>query len=130
MAETEGATRLANKIDFLNHVIGKLTSSSAAIQTFGAARTGLTDDQDAKTIADDALTILKSLNNAGEELRQVDLETRSTDWYLQWSNISVRHAAFHPSPDGLVHLLQYRSMLMYAQLVAQQGAQYIDGMFI
>ncbi|KAB5590203.1 hypothetical protein CTheo_6350 [Ceratobasidium theobromae] len=108
MAGTEGATRLANNIDFLNHVIGKLTSSSAAFQIFGAARTGLTDDQDAKTIADDALIILKSLNNAGEELRQVDLETRSTDWYLQWSDIP------------------YRSMLMYAQLVAQQGAQYID----
>ncbi|KAB5589536.1 hypothetical protein CTheo_7028 [Ceratobasidium theobromae] len=111
MEETKGVTRLANDIDFLNHVIAKhTTSSSVDSQIAGAPRTGLTDDQDAQKIAEDALTILKSFCNSQEELRKVDSDTPGRDWDGKWGRQYMR----------------YREMLQLAQTVAQVGSRYIE----
>lgn len=106
MEETKGVTRLANDIDFLNHVIAKhTTSSSVDSQIAGAPRTGLTDDQDAQKIAEDALTILKSFCNSQEELRKVDSDTPGRDWDGKWGRqYMVRCAALRPPPERSVHL--------------------------
>ncbi|KAB5591519.1 hypothetical protein CTheo_5026 [Ceratobasidium theobromae] len=82
MAETEATTPLANNVDFLNYVIGKLTPSSRTAGAF--ATTAWTDDQDAARIAQDALAVLQSFDNSSNELRKVDSENPGRNWSGQW----------------------------------------------
>ncbi|KAB5587671.1 hypothetical protein CTheo_8889 [Ceratobasidium theobromae] len=107
MAKTEATTRLANDPDFLNHVIEKLTEGS---RTQRAVKTGFTDDQDARKIAEDALAVYKSFQDPLDELRVVDKENPGEKWGDQWAQ----------------QCTWYRQNLARAQDIARMGAQYID----
>lgn len=104
MAEAEATTLLANDVNFLNHVIGKLPTGAASL-TVGTLATGLTNDEGAQKIADDALKVFKYFQSSMDALCWVDGQFPGWGWSRKVDNQrSVGCMVAHPSQEGLVCL--------------------------
>ncbi|KAB5587784.1 hypothetical protein CTheo_8774 [Ceratobasidium theobromae] len=109
MAEAEATTLLANDVNFLNHVIGKLPTGAASL-TVGTLATGLTNDEGAQKIADDALKVFKYFQSSMDALCWVDGQFPGWGWSRKVDN----------------QRSQYRSALEQAQTIALKGVDYVN----